>query len=238
MTDDNIREHTRTSMHVALAALALTVVVVALGAIIYVRARQFDWTLGRIYMGLFAAHLFANVVWVLIWNPVVLERRMVFHRGTKAWDHVLMAVFVAVFVALVVVAVQDLKARDGDPSPPGIPWLIGLAFFVPGWTLITWAMVANEFFEKTVRIQTDHGHHVIDSGPYAYIRHPGYVGFGCLLLATPLMLASPWTLLPALAAVVLLVIRTALEDRTLQAELPGYCEYARRVRFRLLPGLW
>ena len=90
---------------------------------------------------------------------------MVFHTGTKAWDHVLLMVFLAIFVA-VVVAVQDLNTRNVDP-PPGIAWLVGLTIFGPGWTLITWSMVANPFIEKTVRIQTDHGHRVIDRGPNA-----------------------------------------------------------------------
>jgi protein-S-isoprenylcysteine O-methyltransferase Ste14 len=113
-----------------------------------------------------------------------------------------------------------------------------LAIFVPGWALAIWSMVVNPFFEKTVRIQTDHGHRVIDTGPYAYVRHPGYVGFVGWILSTPLLLASAWAFVPALLAVVGLVIRTALEDRTLHAELPGYAEYAARVRFRLIPGVW
>ena len=79
---------------------------------------------------------------------------------------------------------------------------------------------------------------MIDTGPYAYMRHPGYVGFSGWILSTPLLLSSPWAFVPALIAVGLLVVRTALEDRTLQAELPGYAEYATRVRFRLIPGVW
>ena len=108
--------------------------------------------------------------------------------------------------------------------------LIGLALFVPGWALVTWSMSVNPFFEKQVRIQTNHGHFVIDGGPHSLIRHHGYVGFDAVLLATPLLLDSVRTLIPAGIAVLLLVIRTALEDRMLQAELPGYREYAGRVR--------
>ena len=156
----------------------------------------------------------------------------------KAWNWVWTTLFMANFVTLVVVAVQDLKTRDADPGPPGIAWLIGLAVFVSGWWLLTWSMVANPFFEKQVRIQTNHGHYVIDSGPYAYIRHPGYVGFVAVLLATPLLLASAWTFLPSLIASALFVIRTALEDSMLQVKLPGYREYAGRVRYRLIPGRW
>jgi protein-S-isoprenylcysteine O-methyltransferase Ste14 len=99
-------------------------------------------------------------------------------------------------------------------------------------------MVVNPFFEKTVRIQTDNGHRVIDKGPYAYVRHPGYVGFVGWIFSTPLLLASAWAFAPALLAAVGIVIRAALEDRTLHAELPGYPEYAARVRFRLIPEVW
>jgi protein-S-isoprenylcysteine O-methyltransferase Ste14 len=99
-------------------------------------------------------------------------------------------------------------------------------------------MVVNPFFEKTVRIQTDQGHHVIDTGPYAYVRHPGYVRFVAWMISTPPMLGSNAAFVPALLAVMLLVIRTALEDRTFRAELPGYPEYAARVRFRLIPRIW
>ena len=114
----------------------------------------------------------------------------------------------------------------------------GSGHLCSGWALAIWSMVVNPFFEKTVRIQTDHGHRVIDTGPYAYMRHPGYVGFAGWMLSTPLLLASTWASIPALVSVVLLVIRTALEDRTLHEELPGYAEYASRVRFRLIPGVW
>ena len=99
-------------------------------------------------------------------------------------------------------------------------------------------MFVNPFFEKTVRIQTEHEHHVIDNGPYAYVRHPGYVGFIGWLISTPVLLGSIWAFVPALLAVAGLVFRTALEDRTLQAELAGYDSYVARVRFRLVPGIW
>jgi protein-S-isoprenylcysteine O-methyltransferase Ste14 len=99
-------------------------------------------------------------------------------------------------------------------------------------------MVVNPFFEKTVRIQTEHGHHVIDTGPYAFVRHPGYLGFAGWMVSIPLLLASAWAFIPALLAVVGIVVRTALEDRTLYAELPGYAEYTTRVHFRLVPGIW
>lgn len=235
MADDN-REKTRAPLLAAVCGLAVMVVVAGLGSFVYIRARQSGWTLGNIYMVLLIAHVAVCHAWVLFWNPVVIERRMWPGPGVKAWDWVCMVAFMAAFVTLIIVARQDLKARE--PSPPGLTWLMGLALFVSGWALVTWSMSLNPFFEKQVRIQTNHGHYVIDSGPYALVRHPGYVGFIAVLLATPLLLVSVRTLIPAGIAVLLLAIRTALEDRMLQAELAGYSEYASRVRFRLIPGIW
>jgi protein-S-isoprenylcysteine O-methyltransferase Ste14 len=99
-------------------------------------------------------------------------------------------------------------------------------------------MGVNPFFEKTVRIQTERGHYVIDTGPYRFIRHPGYLGFLGWCLSTPLFLGSWWSLLPALLCIAALAVRTRLEDRTLHQELSGYREYAGRVRYRLIPGIW
>ena len=157
-------------------------------------------------------------------------------KGTKTWDKVWAVLYAPVMIAIYVVA--GLEARAADSGLPGVAWLLGLTIFVTGPTVLTWSMVVNPFFEKTVRIQTEHGHHVIDTGPYAYVRHPGYAGFLGWILSAPLLLASAWAFVPALLAVAGLVIRTALEDRTLHDELSGYPEYAARVRFRLIPGIW
>jgi protein-S-isoprenylcysteine O-methyltransferase Ste14 len=167
---------------------------------------------------------------------VLIERRMRMGNGTKTWDKVWAVLFGPVFAAVYVVA--GLDARDVAASAPGVAWLLGLALFLPGTAMLTWSMFVNPFFEKTVRIQTDRGHRVIDTGPYRLVRHPGYVGFLGWILSAPLLLGSWWAFLPALLAVAGLCVRTALEDRTLQAELTGYAEYAERVRFRLIPGVW
>jgi protein-S-isoprenylcysteine O-methyltransferase Ste14 len=209
---------------------------VVFAGFILVNARRLGWTLGWIYMGVVAAALAINLACLLRWNPELIRRRARLGKETKTWDKAWLVLFTVVVIAIYVVA--GLEARDGASIAPGAAWLLGLAIYVPGWALAIWSMVVNPFFEKTVRIQTDHGHRVIDTGPYAYVRHPGYVGFVGWILSTPLLLASAWAFVPALLAVVGLVIRTALEDRTLHAELPGYAEYAARVRFRLIPGVW
>ena len=104
--------------------------------------------------------------------------------------------------------------------------------------LVVWALVENRFFSSTVRIQTDRGHAVCDSGPYRIVRHPGYAGNILPLAGIVLALGSVWTLIPAMVALIIAVIRTTLEDRTLQDELPGYRDYAQRVRYRLIPGIF
>ncbi len=102
----------------------------------------------------------------------------------------------------------------------------------------TWCSFANPFFDSMVRIQKDAGHRVMDQGPYSVIRHPGYVGFIVSFLATPLLLPSIWICAFSLVLSMTFVVRTALEDRALKADLPGYMEYTTRVRYRLIPGVW
>ncbi len=235
MPDVEKRTDSQTTMAKVIVGLTVAAIVVVAG-FVFVNAPRLGWTLGWIYVGIVVATLTINLACLLRWNPELIRRRARLRKGTKIWDSVWLALFTPVMIAVYVVAV--LEARDEVWRAPGAVWLVGLAIFVPGWALAIWSMVVNPFFEKTVRIQTDHRHRVIDSGPYAYVRHPGYVGFVGWILSTPLLLPSASAFVPALLAVMLLVIRTALEDRTLRAELPGYAEYAARVRFRLIPRVW
>lgn len=101
-----------------------------------------------------------------------------------------------------------------------------------------WATTVNNYFSSHVRIQKDHGHKVVDTGPYAYVRHPGYTFMIISAPATALVLSSLWTLIPALFPIPIFIIRTALEDKTLQNELTGYKDYAKRVRHKPIPNIW
>lgn len=159
-------------------------------------------------------------------------------EGTKRWDRACLTLFGLSYFGTPVVAALD--ARGGPtPTMPAWLWVPGVLLFAFHLVTVAWAMSANPHFEKTVRIQHDRGHRVIDTGPYQFVRHPGYmstiVGFA---LASPLLLLSWWAFVPAAACAACLVARTALEDRTLRTELPGYEEYAQRTRYRLLPGIW
>ncbi len=207
------------------------------GVFIFWPAGTVDWVAGWLHLGVVTVGYLVNTVYVIKFNPELIDARMRMGRGIKRWDEILMAFFSLAFIAIYVTAGFD-AVRYGWSSMSPTLWLLGLAIFVPGVVLLTWSMVSNPFFEKMVRIQTERGHGVIDSGPYRFVRHPGYLGFFGWILSIPLFLGSWWAFLPALASVCLIGIRTALEDRTLRLELDGYEAYAARVRYRLLPGVW
>lgn len=159
-------------------------------------------------------------------------------QNAKAWDKVL-APLMALSVGYPMVVVAGLDHRYGWSSEFPL-WLIALGFILIslGYAFATWALTENRFFSSVVRIQTDRGHVVCDTGPYRVVRHPGYAGNILALLGIVLALGSVWTLIPAAVASIIAVIRTVLEDRTLQGELPGYRHYARRVRYRLIPWIF
>ena len=121
---------------------------------------------------------------------------------------------------------------------PDWTFAAGVAVAVLAAALIAWAMRSNKFFSSVVRIQKDRGHVVIASGPYRFIRHPGYTGMAAFTLVTPLILNSRWAFVPAVITAAMTVLRTVLEDRTLHNELDGYADYARRVKYRLVPAIW
>jgi protein-S-isoprenylcysteine O-methyltransferase Ste14 len=170
-------------------------------------------------------------------NPEVIAARINPHKGTKQWDRFLMAIFYPTVMAIPAVAALD----DGRFHWFPVPWWVcgmGYVLLLAGLAGMTWAESVNRFFEPTVRIQTDRGHQVIDDGPYAIIRHPGYVFGSLFFIGMPLALGSLWAWIPAVLACVVLVLRTILEDRTLRNELAGYEEYTQRVRHKLVPGVW
>ncbi len=169
---------------------------------------------------------------------LIAERaRTMQHEDAKPWDRRL-APWLGIGGGLVLL-VAGLDRLFG--WSPAFSWpvkILALVMILAGYALGSYALIANRFFSGVVRIQAERGHHVVSSGPYRWLRHPGYAGALLTYLAIPLFLDSRWAFLPTLFVMLLMVVRTALEDRTLQAELAGYRDYAGRVRYRLLPGIW
>ena len=164
------------------------------------------------------------------------ERRNI--RAGKNWDKPI--VFVVVLLGPVATWITaGLDARFHGPEDLGTLGVVaGLIVAVLAVALIAWAMRSNTFFSSVVRIQKDRDQTVVSSGPYRFVRHPGYTGFSAFTLVTPLILNSGWAFVPAAATAAVTVLRTALEDRTLRNELDGYADYAHKVRFKLVPLIW
>jgi protein-S-isoprenylcysteine O-methyltransferase Ste14 len=172
-------------------------------------------------------------------NPELLVQRLKRKReGSKLWDEILMRVSnLMVLITIPVTAGLDV-VRFHWSNLPVYFMVVGLFCLSVSSVLLNWAMVLNPHFEPTVRIQKDRDHKVITSGPYTIMRHPGYLAGILFTLSIPLILGSVYTLIPAGIYVLLIIIRTFLEDQTLNKELDGYSEYAKRVRYRLFPGIW
>lgn len=211
--------------------------IAGLAALLFVPAGRIDWFAGWLYLAIVVVYFAANYVYLNRVNPELIAHRMRMGKGTKRWDKVWLWLNTPVFLSIHVVAGLDAE-RFGWSQMPEWLWPVGLAVFVAGSVLVSWSMGVNPFFEKTVRIQSERGHRVIDTGPYRIVRHPGYLGFFGWLVSTPLLLGSWWAFAPAALSLFSFIGRTALEDRTLRRELTGYEDYARRVRYRILPGVW
>lgn len=158
--------------------------------------------------------------------------------GTKWWDKVFFAVYAPLSYAIVIVGSLDAGRFGWTDSFPWWGYGIGYFLYIGSLCLILWAMWVNNFFSSTVRIQTDRGHSVCQDGPYAYIRHPGYAFAMVLMVGLALCLGSLYALIPAAGVWAAIIVRTGLEDAVLHNELPGYKEYAEKVRWRLLRGIW
>ena len=190
------------------------------------------------YVILLVATTTISEVAVWIRNPELLKRRGRFGEGTKRWDIACLTVFGLSFLLILIIGALD-AGRFGLSVMPAWVWPIGAMLLICGQIIVTWSMLANPFFEKTARIQKDRNQRVIDTGPYRFVRHPGYAGtILSFILGAPLMLGSWRAFIPAGIAVLSLIARTRLEDRMLLDELDGYATYAERVRFRLVPFLW
>jgi len=204
---------------------------------LFLPAGTWLWTKGWLFILLFVLASILAMSYLRRVNPEVIAARINRHEGTKRWDRILLAIFFPTALVIPILAALD----DGRFHWFHVPWwgcVLGYTLLIAGLVGVTWAESVNKFFEPTVRIQTDRGHRVIDTGPYAIVRHPGYVS-GCLyFVGMPLSLGSLWALIPAILSCLLLVLRTIWEDRTLRDELTGYKEYTQRVRYRLIPGLW
>lgn len=206
--------------------------------VFYVSAGSID---GRSWIFFIASamHYSGSILAQYRLNPKLLASRLVVRReGSKRWDEIVMRVSnLVVLLAVPAVAGFDVGPWQGTQfdSLFVIPGILLLLF---SSVLLNWAMAVNPYFEPTVRIQQDRDHTVITRGPYGLVRHPGYLAGIAYVFSAPFIIGSILAVVPAGIYLVLIVLRTALEDKALCQELAGYADYAQVVKYRLVPGLW
>lgn len=224
------------------AALLFVVSVLIQPLILFAAAGRLDWGMGWTYIGVAITFAVVSRFLVMRKHPDLLTERSRFRdkklEGVKVWDRTIVAV-IAIFGPFVAIIVAGLDQRFSWSPPISLGLqLLALLILILGILLGTWAMLENRFFSVVVRIQKDRNQTVVTTGPYRFLRHPAYLGGIITWLATPFMLDALWVLIPAGVIAVVYIIRTALEDKTLWNELEGYKEYASKVRYRLLVGVW
>jgi protein-S-isoprenylcysteine O-methyltransferase Ste14 len=213
----------------------LIIYLLIIGVVLFVSYGGVDWIMGWVYMVVTAVS--TGIIIFNIGEDLLRERRGK-KTGVKKWD-IPLAVFVGRLGPLILLVVAGLDKRFGwSPEIPLYVIIAALFVFIFGRCIAFSAMMANKFFSSVVRIQEDRGHGVVSSGPYRYVRHPGYTAIILYSASAAIVLESLWALIPAGLILIVTIIRTALEDRTLRAELEGYADYAGRVRYRLIPLVW
>lgn len=241
MTDQKGREGKMRPGQVPVRYLVrLPLILILQAAVLFLSAGRIDMPRAWIYLGTTSIYTLVSAILICKFNPTLIVGRAesITRRDIKSWDKILMPTAV-VMQYVVQLAVIGLDVGRFQWSNLGINYaILGFVLALIGAPLGVWAAISNPYYEAVVRIQRDRNHKVITTGPYRIVRHPGYVSAVLWSIATPLIIGSVFGLIPSGVIVMLLIVRTALEDRMLQNELEGYSEYARNVKYRLLPLIW
>ncbi len=212
--------------------------VAGMGVALFWPAGRLDWWQAWAALAVMTVWTGATAIIVLHCRPELLAERLARRKGDRSWDAAIVALLGLVTLVRYILAGLDQRYGWTDGLPVAAQ-LSALALCVVGNDVVfVWAAATNAYFSRIARIQSERGHAVVTRGPYRLVRHPAYAGTILYELAVPVLLASWPALLASILSTALLILRTAFEDRMLHAELPGYREYAQRVRYRLFPGLW
>lgn len=218
----------------------LFIVVIILPLLPILIAWRWNWWEAWVYaLTLFFGFVVSRILAARKHPGIIAERAQSMDReDAKPWDKILAPILVTggLFVPLIA-GLEERFNWSPEPFPLAVK-ITAILVMILAYAFSSWALIENAYFSGTVRLQTDRGHSVCESGPYRYMRHPGYAGGFWSYLMMPLVLDSSWSFIPVVLLSIIMIIRTSLEDRTLQEELPGYREYAARVRYRLFPGIW
>lgn len=217
--------------------LRIAIVVGVMAAILFAAAGRIDWLAAWLLTVLYIVFLMIVMIWGARYAPDLLQERGRIAPNVKSWDKIINVIYAVLLVILLIIAGLDVGRYGWSEMPLAWQVLGALGLIAAGW-VIWWTMAENAYLSRWARIQEDRGQQVVTSGPYRYIRHPMYAAIILLVICIAIELGSWLALIPGGLIGVLFVIRTALEDRMLHAELAGYREYASHVRYRLVPRIW
>lgn len=208
-----------------------------IGVVLFASAGDLAWWPAWGYVFVLVAATLLPLIGPFRLDEGLVKERMSRKPGAKPWDRYFVALVGLFTIAELIVPGFDHRWTWTPPQPV---WrhLLGLVLVILGTLGLIWAMKANRFFSAFIRIQQERGHQVVDAGPYRFVRHPGYASWGLRTLGVPLLFGSNWAFIVAGLFVVMFIVRTILEDRVLQKELPGYREYAERVTWKIIKGIW
>jgi protein-S-isoprenylcysteine O-methyltransferase Ste14 len=226
-----------TAVKITIQILKSIIGVFLLLALLFGPAGTLKWVEAWLYIIFYLIAVAGIVLWMKKKSPGLLKERMSTKKDAKSWDKKIIRVYTLLLMIMLAVAGLDAVRFRWSRVPLSLK-IAGFSGFIPAFLLAFSAMTQNPYLSDLVRIQKDRGHRVCTTGPYKYVRHPMYVGVILLILCLPLALGSFYALIPGSLIILLFILRTFLEDKTLQAELPGYKEYADRVRYKLIPGIW
>ena len=197
---------------------------------------QITWWNAWAFTGGYIFLIFVMFIVMLKINPGLLNERGKKHKNTKSFDKIILFIYTILFLLLPITA--GLDKRFNITKMNDIISIIAIIFSIPIFSLALWALIVNNHFETTVRIQNDRGHKVCDTGPYKYVRHPSYLAAILGFIIIPFILGSLLSLIPNILMSILFIIRTQFEDNTLQRELHGYKEYTKKTKYKLIPSIW
>lgn len=205
-------------------------------SLVFLLAGRWDFWQGWVYLGVNLVVLIPMAI-AASRDPGMIEERLNPREGMKSWDKLYFGMTVPLYIAALVLG--GLAGRFGwlTQIPLALYWA-SVGVYLTGQAIFLWARFTNRYFSSVVRIQTDRGQTVCRDGPYRFVRHPGYVGGFLFTLTSGIILGSWLSFIPQVVAAAMIFWRTAREDQTLMAELPGYLDYAQKTRFRLIPGIW
>ncbi|MEJ2607019.1 MAG: isoprenylcysteine carboxylmethyltransferase family protein [Anaerolineales bacterium] len=217
--------------------LVTIVILASIISAIVLAAGRWDWIEMWIFLATYLIVFIAWGMYLKFKKPDLLQERVTAFGKGKKWDRILIGIYWILILAFLFTASLDAGRNQNFVTPIPIK-IISMVFILAGYALGFWSGIANEYLSSFVRIQEERGHQVSQAGPYRFIRHPMYAGDILSYPFVALFLNSLWALIPAALIIVLFIVRTYLEDTTLQRELEGYSEYTQKVKYRLVPYVW